>query len=76
MKLKMASLGGHIAVFEAIFALPLFLLALSQAHSRGYLTVDWVVYLVILWTVLGAVGGAFFWFAFSLPLMKSRNRGK
>jgi hypothetical protein len=72
----MASLGGHIAVSEAVFSLPLFLLALSQAYSRNYLTVDWAVYLVILFVVLGAVGGAFFWFAFSLPLIKSRKNRK
>jgi hypothetical protein len=76
MKWKMSSLWGHIAVFEAIFALPLFLFFLSQTYSQGTLTVDWTIYLAILWTVLGAVGGAFFWYAVSLPLIKSRRDRK
>jgi hypothetical protein len=76
MKWNMSSLWVHIAVFEAVFSLPLFLLALSQTHSRGTLTVQWAVYLAILWIVLGAVAGAFFWYAVSLPLIKNRRNGK
>ena len=76
MKWKMSSLWGHIVVFEAIFALPLFLFFLSQTYSQGTITVDWAIYLAILWTVLGAVGGAFFWYVVSLPLIKSRRDRK
>jgi hypothetical protein len=70
-----SSLLGHIALAEAVFALPLFLFFLSENYSQGTLTVEWSIYLAILWVVFGAVGGAFFWYTVSLPLIR-RQRDK
>jgi hypothetical protein len=46
---------------------------LSENYSRGTLTAEWAIYLAVLWGVLGAVGAALFWCAFSLPLIKRRR---
>jgi hypothetical protein len=51
---------AQLSTTDVVFALQLFLFFLSQTYSQGTLTVDWAIYLAMLWTVLGAVGGAFF----------------
>lgn len=67
------SLRGHIALFEAAFSLPLFTAFLWRNYSEGTLTLAWVLYLVILWAALGAVGAVVFWYTVTAPLIKRRN---
>lgn len=76
LKRATSSLIGYIAVWEVIFALPLFLVFLFQSYSDGTLTVEWTIYLALLWAALGAAGGTFFWYLVSLPLIRGRERGK
>ena len=69
------TLLGHVVLFEVIFSLPLFLFFLSTRHSQGTLTLDSAIYLAFIWAGGGAVMAVFFWFTFSLPLMKRRKDG-
>jgi len=73
MQVRLASLSGHLVVFEAIFSLPVLLFFLWQIHQQGTLTLSWGLYLFVLWASLGAIGGAFFWYAVSRPLIRRRS---
>jgi hypothetical protein len=67
-----ASLPGHIVLFEAVFSLPLFSYFLLHTYRQGTLSLSWALYLLLLWSILGAVGGAFFWYVISQPLTRRR----
>jgi hypothetical protein len=73
MTLRLSSLPAHIVVFEGVFSLPLFVFFLSQTYREGTLTLSWGLYLLMVWVTLGAVGGAFFWYAVSRPLTRRRS---
>jgi hypothetical protein len=71
-----SSLQGHIVLSELLFSLPLFLVFLIQSHSEGSLTVKWALYLAMVWAAGGVLGGAIFWYAVSLPLIKGRQHDR
>jgi len=75
LKRSSSSLLGHIALFEIVFSLPFFLYFLHQHYLEDTLTVEWAIYLAVIWAVGGAVVAGFVWFTVSLGLIK-RQRGR
>jgi hypothetical protein len=68
-----SSLIGHLVLFEATCATPLFLFALGTMYSEGTLTLGWALYMAVVCSALVAIGAALFWYSFSLPLIKRRG---
>jgi hypothetical protein len=68
-----SSLRGHIVLSEVLFSLPLFLVFLFQSYFDGALTLEWGIYLAVLWAASGVLGAVCLWYLVSLPLIKSRN---
>jgi len=68
-----SSLKGHLTLFQVLCATPLSLWAILTMRSEGTLTVAWGLRIVLLCSVLCAIGAALFWYSFSKPLIKSRG---
>ncbi len=69
-----SSFIGHIVLFELVGSVPMFFVFVSVAHSEGTLASAWVVYLAVIWAVLGAAGAALVWHTVSLPLIRRRRK--
>ena len=68
-----SSLRGHVALFELLCAVPLILWSLVTMRSERTLTTVQGLRITFLCVVLVAIGAALFWYAVSLPLLKSRS---
>jgi hypothetical protein len=75
-KWSSSSLIGHLAIFQLLCALPLFIWSLATMKSEGTLTMGSVLRMALVCSTLVAVAAALFWYSVSSPLIKSRNYRK
>lgn len=68
-----SSLSGHVALTEIFFSVPMFLVFLDLNYEDGTLNLAWVLYMALIWALLGVVGAALIWHTISLPRMKRRK---
>ena len=66
-----SSLFGHVVGFELCVSLPCFLVLLVRNYADW--TVAWTFYSALTSLVIGAIGGAVFWFVVTRPLVKWRQ---
>jgi cytochrome c oxidase subunit IV len=71
-----ASLGGHIAVFEVVWALPFALFFLHQSYAQGSLTLAWALRMVFLTASGGLAVGTFMWYVVTRPRIRQRSNNR
>lgn len=71
-----SSLLGHVVLFEVLAGTPLLAAAIPTMYSQDTLTVGSALRIAILCAVLVALGASLFWYTFSLPLIRRRDRGR
>jgi hypothetical protein len=74
LKRASSSLLGNVVLVEVLFSAPLCLIFLSQSYAEKTLTVSWTAWLIVVWAAMGAAAAVVFWYAVSLPLIKSRGK--
>ena len=65
-----ATLLGHIAFLQAVYAVPLFLLFAYLNYYRGELTLRWALWMLLVSSASGLVVAVLFWYTTTLPRMK------
>jgi hypothetical protein len=76
LRQTVASLGGHIAIFEVVWALPFALFFLHQKHAEGSLTFEWALWMVLLTATGGLAVGVFMWYFVTLPRIRKRSNNR
>ena len=76
LRQTVASLGGHIAIFEVVWALPFALFFLHQKHAEESFTSQWVLWMVLLTATGGLAVGAFMWYFVTLSRMRKRSNNR
>ena len=71
-----ASPGGHIAVFEVVWALPMALFFLHQTYTQGDLTFDWALWIIFLTAIGGVTVGTFMWYVVTRPRLRERSNNR
>jgi protein-S-isoprenylcysteine O-methyltransferase Ste14 len=69
-----ASLKGHVVLLNVICAIPLLLVFLVIMRSQGTLTIASFLRMVVVCSVVATVGAVYFWYTFSLPQIKRREK--
>jgi hypothetical protein len=71
IKWAYGSLIGHVVFFELFFTLPL--LAMFSYSNWDTITLEWILRMVLISPVLGAMVGAYAWYAITAPSMRRRG---
>jgi hypothetical protein len=74
LKWGSTTLTGHLVLFQLIFSVPMYLLALYVNYLQGSLTLLWGFYTAFACAVIGSVFAVVFWFTISSGLIKKRER--
>ena len=76
LRRAVASLGGHIAIFEVAWAIPMALSLLHAPYTQEDLTFGWVFW-AVLWTVTpGVVLGTSLWYLVTRKWLRERSNNR
>jgi len=76
LRRAVASLGGHIAVFQVVWALPMALFFLHQSYTQGDLTFDSALWTIVVPAIGGVAVGTFMWYVVTRPRIRERSNNR
>jgi hypothetical protein len=76
LRRAVASLGGHIVVFQVFWGLPMALFFLHQSYTQGALTLGWALWTILVTAAGGVAVGTLMWYVVTRPRLRERSNNR